>query len=137
MHKSSYNSMKKFRNKYIDPDSYVSIIDIGSYDVNGTYRNLFVENQKWTYVGMDICPGPNVDIVGFENIKDKYDVLISGQVMEHVKRPWEWLPSLKKYIKQNGLICVIAPNECKEHRYPIDTYRYFPDGMRDLFEYAD
>ena len=31
----------------------------------------------------------------------------------------------------------MAPNGFGEHRYPIDTYRCFPDGMRDLFDYAE
>ena len=55
--------------------------------------------------------------------------------MEHVKRPWDWLKSLKKYYRT--YICIIAPNTWIEHKSPYDTYRYFPDGMRDLFEYAD
>lgn len=84
---------------------------------------------------MDIVPGRNVDIVGYENITDVYDVLISGQVMEHIKRPWEWLREIKQYFTR--YICIIAPNTAHEHRYPLDTYRYFPDGMRDLFEYAE
>lgn len=36
---------------------------------------------------MDIVAGPNVNIIGFENITKKYDIIISGQVMEHVKNP--------------------------------------------------
>jgi len=137
MHPASYEFMKYFVEKYLDKQKKTSIIDIGSMNINGIYRPIFENNDNWEYVGMDIQSGPNVDIVGFENIKDKYDVLISGQVMEHVKRPWEWLPSLKKYIKQNGLICIIVPHTLDEHKYPIDTYRYFPDGMIDLFEFSN
>ena len=55
--------------------------------------------------------------------------------MEHVSRPWEWLKNLTNYFTK--YICIIAPWQWREHRYPIDTYRYLPDGMRDLFDYAD
>lgn len=135
MHQNSLNMMKYFRDTYLSNMAGASIIDIGSkrYKRQRTYRRLFV--PKYKYTGMDICNGENVDIVGFHNIKDKYDVLISGQVMEHVKRPWEWLKLLTEYFTK--YICIIAPNTSKEHKYPIDTYRYFPDGMKDLFEYAN
>jgi len=42
----------------------------------------------------------------------------------------KWKEYFKKYI------CIIAPHTCREHKHPFDTYRYFPDGMQDLFEYA-
>jgi hypothetical protein len=82
---------------------------------------------------MDVEPGRNVDIVGYEGL-GVYDVVISGQVMEHVPHPWEWLTDLAKLYRR--YICIIAPNTWPEHRWPLDTYRYYPDGMRALFEYA-
>jgi len=135
MHENSMMLMTYFRDRYLLNMMGCSILDVGSMRVikqKESYRDLF---GKYNYVGMDIAPGPNVDIVGYENIKDVYDVVISGQTMEHVKRPWDWLKVLTLYFKK--YICIIAPNKIKEHRYPIDTYRYFPDGMRDLFDYAE
>jgi len=134
MHKSSMNEMRLFRDEYLSGMG-ASILDIGSRCVmeqKETFKQLFEPNFE--YVGMDIEPGENVDIVGYMNIPKIFDVVISGSVMEHVKRPWDWLKSLTNYYKM--YICIIAPHTWKEHRFPIDTYRYFPDGMRDLFEYA-
>jgi hypothetical protein len=110
-----------------------TILDVGSFQVEGqeSYRELFADYQ---YTGMYIVPGPNVDLVGYESINCIYDVVISGQVMKHVKRPWDWLKSLVPYFSK--YICIIAPCRWKEHKHPYDTYRYMPDGMRDLFEYA-
>jgi hypothetical protein len=95
-----------------------------------SYRELFGD---YCYTGMDVAPGPNVDIVGYDGL-GMYDVVISGQVMEHVCRPWKWLKRLAGLYRE--FICIIAPNTWHHHRYPIDTYRYFADGMRDLFECA-
>ena len=130
MHPNSMKLMQYFRDKYLDGAE--TVIDVGSMKIrdNETYRPLFPN-----YIGMDVEVGPNVDIVGYDAISCVYDVVISGQVMEHVKRPWEWLKNLTQYYRK--YICIIAPNTAKQHRYPIDTYRYFPDGMRDLFEYAE
>uniref|UniRef100_A0A6M3LH75 Putative methyltransferase n=1 Tax=viral metagenome TaxID=1070528 RepID=A0A6M3LH75_9ZZZZ len=112
-----------------------TVLDVGSRQVSGKggllcYRPLF---KDYDYVGMDIVAGDNVDIVGYDALQ-QYDVVISGQVMEHVKQPWEWLKTLKQLFKK--YLCIITPHTARIHRYPYDTYRYFPDGMRDLFEWA-
>ena len=114
-----------------------SILDIGSRCAEGQedticYRNLF--DNDFEYVGMDIVPGENVDIVGYTSISKVFDVVISGSVMEHVERPWEWLRDLRDYFKK--YICIITVHTWHEHRHPLDTYRYFPDGMRALFRCA-
>lgn len=136
MHDHSMELMAGFRDKYLLGMKGCTILDIGAMRVirqKHSYRELFELN--YIYTGMDVAPGLNVDIVGFENITEVYDVVISGQVIEHVNHPWDWLKNLKQYFRK--YICIIAPNAIKEHRYPIDTYRYLPDGMRDLFNYAD
>lgn len=135
MHKNSMKAMTLFRDRFLSDMKGVSVLDIGARYAGGnkrTYREIF--ELDFDYTGFDIKPGKNVDIIGYENIKKTYDIVISGQVMEHVQRPWEWLKNLVKYFKT--YICIIAPHTHKEHKHPLDTYRYFPDGMRDLFEYS-
>ena len=114
-----------------------SVLDVGSMnvfpDVQYSYKYIFEDDFRYT--GMDIKPGNNVDIVGFEELEGRtFDIVISGQTIEHVKHPWDWLKNLVQY--SDKYICIIAPHTFKEHRFPIDTYRYLPDGMRDLFDYA-
>jgi hypothetical protein len=133
VHPSSMALMADFRDRYLAEMRGCTVLDVGCRVVKKqscSYRELFGD---YHYTGMDIVPGRNVDIVGYKGL-GVYDVLISGQVMEHVRRPWEWLASLRSHFRR--YVCIIAPNTWKEHRYPIDTYRYFPDGMRDLFDYA-
>jgi hypothetical protein len=125
--------MADFRNRYLGGMKGCTVLDVGSAQLGGdlrSYRTLFGD---FDYVGMDIAPGVGVDVVGYEGL-DTYDVVISGQVMEHVKRPWEWLTTLSELYRR--YICIIAPNTWNEHRCPIDCYRFFPDGMKALFEYA-
>ena len=62
MHIESFQIMEYFVKNYMDSTKEYDILDIGSYDVSGSYRNLFI-NNKWQYAGLDIIPGPNVDIV--------------------------------------------------------------------------
>ena len=37
--------------------------------------------------------------------------------------------------KQGGIICIIAPNGFGEHRYPVDCWRFFTDGMVALAKF--
>ena len=137
MHSNSMKLMRYFRDKYLSNMGKASILDVGSKRVrrsHNTYRRLFP--PSFLYLGMDLEPGRNVDIVGYEKLSNfQFDVVISGQVMEHIEYPWEWLKSLKEHF--TTYICIIAPNKCSEHCYPIDTFRYFPDGMRALFKWAE
>lgn len=124
-----------FVGEYLDPQQKLHILDVGALDVNGSYRELF-QYDNWLYDGMDVVPGNNVDIVGYDKIIDLYDVIISGQTMEHVKRPWDWLKNLTRYGVPRAYISIIAPHEWEEHNFPIDCYRFLRAGMVGLFEYA-
>ena len=113
------------------------VLDIGSYNVNGTYKPLFLE-KGFEYVGLDISEGPNVDVVpanmyDWEIIEDEsFDYIVSGQAFEHIEYPWLTINEIKKKLKKDGIICIIAPNGLGEHRYPVDCWRFYGDGMRAL-----
>lgn len=124
--------MEYFKRKYVKAGE--SVIDIGSRVIKQSqtsYRPIF---SDCSYVGFDIAHGENVDIVGYENLIGCYDNLICGQVLEHVANPFCFVSILPNYFK--NYICIIAPCAGKEHRHPLDCWRIFPDGMRELFRYA-
>jgi SAM-dependent methyltransferase len=109
------------------------LLDVGSYDVNGSYREL--SPSTYTYTGLDISAGDNVDIVAPDLYKwpipdNSYDLVISGQCMEHVEAPWLWIQEIYRVSKSIAII--IAPWSCGEHRFPVDCWRILPDGMRYL-----
>jgi SAM-dependent methyltransferase len=137
MHASSYQLMGRFL-ETIGPDD--KVLDVGSYAVQGqTYRDLV---RPGNYTGLDVTEGPNVDIV----VKDPYswaeipvwtyDVVISGQALEHVEFPWLTVQEMNRALKPGGRVCIIAPSAGKEHRYPLDCYRYYPDGLAALAKWA-
>jgi SAM-dependent methyltransferase len=137
MHKESYEIMEYFVKKYLDRSKKLEILDIGSYNVNGTYKELF-NNSTWKYLGLDMTEGPNVDIVSISaydfGIDKKFDVVVSGNCLEHVEAPWKWISELVKVTKKGGLVCIITPFSLGEHRYPVDCWRILPDGYRFLLE---
>jgi SAM-dependent methyltransferase len=137
MHGSSFEAMKNFVEKYLNPDWKLTILDIGSQDVSGgSYRPLFAK-PGWQYWGGDLVKGENVDIV-FENKYDfgskQYDLVISGQTLEHIENMQAWIRAVERVVKPGGFVCIIAPYLFREHRVPVDCWRILPDGMRYLLE---
>ena len=118
------------------------MLDVGAYNVNGCYRDLFAQNSNVEYVGLDIEAGPNVDIVvnspyNWDNVEDEsYDFVISGNAFEHIEFPWLTIKLINQKLKYNGFAAILAPNGGNEHRYPVDCYRYFADGLRALAKWG-
>lgn len=142
MHGSSLLRMNWFANTYLDLAPNYKVLDVGSYDVNGTYKPIF-SKPKFEYTGLDMLPGPNVDIVmlnpyNWSSIEtDSYDVVISGQAFEHIEFFWVIMSEMVRVLKKDGILCCIAPLGFSEHRYPVDCYRFFTDGMVALARYTN
>ena len=64
---------------------------------------------------------------------DAYDVVLSGQVLEHVRMPWRWLPELARVCRPGGLVVTISPVSWPYHEAPVDCWRAHPEGMRSLY----
>jgi SAM-dependent methyltransferase len=139
MHKSSSAKMKAFREKHLAgrESKPLVIYDLGSQDVNGSYRPIFAE-PAWRYVGLDMSEGKNVDIVlrtpyvWRETSSNSADVVISGQAFEHIRYFWITMLEIARVLKPGGICCIIAPSSGPEHRYPTDCWRFYPDGMSAL-----
>lgn len=140
MHDSSRRIMKDFLTRYLPVDKPLKILDVGSYSVCGSYKDLM--SASWEYIGLDMTDGPNVDVVpkdvyDWKEIeRESFDVVISGQAMEHIKWPWKTFEEIDRVLKVGGLVCIIAPSSGKIHRYPVDCYRYYPDGFAALAEWV-
>ena len=63
MHQASLDLMEMMRDRYLARRKKLSVLDVGSFDINGSYRNLFTEDRTWVYTGVDTRKGPNVDYV--------------------------------------------------------------------------
>lgn len=142
MHKSAMTRMEWFVQNYIPKDEEVKVLDIGSYNVNGNYRSLFSQT-KAKYTGLDIVPGPNVDITvkdpySWSEIEDEsFDFIISGNAFEHIEYPWLTIKEIYKKLKKEGFICILTPFALGEHKHPTDCYRYYSDGLIALAKWAD
>lgn len=143
MHTSSYEKMESFCQKHLGgrETERLQIYDLGSQDVNGSYRPLFSE-PSWRYTGVDMASGKNVDLIlrkpyAWKEVASKSaDVVISGQAFEHIQFFWITMLEIARVLKPGGVCCILAPSSGPEHRYPLDCWRFYPDGMESLAYFA-
>lgn len=145
MHPNSMDLMKGFFSRF-PPDESLKVLDVGSCLATGqtdTYRNL-MRSERWEYTGLDLYDGNNVDIVASDPFvypvgTESYDIVISGQCVEHNANPFRWAKELFRILKPGGFVCIIGPSKGKIHRSPPTTYDYWrvlPDGMRAILRDA-
>ena len=144
MHESSMAAMRRFVHDHLDGYRHrpLRVLDVGAMDVNGSYRVLF-DDPLWEYTGVDLEAGPGVDIVlgspyDWSAIRSgSFDVVVSGQAFEHIEFPWVTAMQVNRVLVEGGIFCMIVPSGGHEHRYPLDCWRYYPDGARALARWAD
>lgn len=43
---------------------------------------------------------------------------------------------ISRVLKDDGICCIIAPSSGNEHKYPVDCWRFYPDGFKSLTKYT-
>jgi SAM-dependent methyltransferase len=103
----------------------LKVLEIGSYIVNGTVRPYFSGSE---YFGVDLMPGPGVDIVsnGEElNFPDEnFDVAISCECFEHNPHWVNSFQSMYQKLKKGG---VFIASTASRGRVEHGTKRTSPD----------
>jgi SAM-dependent methyltransferase len=123
--------VKSFRDQYMKPGD--KVLDVGSFNVNGCHRDLL---PGFDYTGIDIRPGPNVDLVvepyAYPFPDGSFDIVISGQCIEHSPHPWKVVNEIGRLVKPGGFVLITAPWTWEIHRYPLDCFRILPDGLSSM-----
>ena len=134
MHHSAYLNAENFYHKYCESGiENKKILDVGSYDVNGTMKPIFERGQ---YIGLDMESGPNVDVVGishdipFKN--DTFDIVISSSCFEHDDMFWISFHEMCRVLKPGGYMYIQAPSNGPYHGWPGDNWRFYIDSWKAL-----
>ncbi len=116
------------------------VIEIGSYNVNGSLRKYIESLQPAQYIGVDIEKGYGVDVVcKGEDIRERFkdesfDLIVSTELMEHV---WNWkkiLSNMKQLCKPNGVILITTRSYgYPYHGWPYDFWRFEQADMHEIF----
>jgi SAM-dependent methyltransferase len=116
------------------------VIEVGSFDVNGSLRGHVMSLNPKKYIGIDMQPGKNVDIVcNAEDIIDKFgkesfDFVLTTEMMEHVKDWQRVISNLKNVCRIGGTILLTTRSKgFGKHEFPSDYWRYEIDDMKNIF----
>lgn len=128
--------------KYVKPrlSGTMRLLEIGPDALPSTFQQL-ADNDAITWDTLDICDNqmltyPSSEEYEFNIPHNTYDAVLSGQVIEHVKKPWLWVKELARVTKKGGLVIVINPVSWHYHEAPVDCWRIYPEGMCSLYEDA-
>jgi SAM-dependent methyltransferase len=145
MHEASFEKMRAFKCTYLQPSPahQIRVLDVGSGSPPGslTYRALF-SSSEFRYVGLDVEPGANVDVVPADSFcwgefdSESFDVVVSGQMLEHNPYFWITLAEVARVLAEGGLVAIIAPSTGFPHRYPLDCWRFYPDSWPSMCAYV-
>lgn len=115
------------------------VLEIGSYNVNGSCRDLFFGK----YVGLDMREGPGVDVIAdivtdgwYRAGPDRFKTVICTETLEHVTDPWKATERMFDALEPDGLLIVSIPFLWNFHDYPSDYWRITPPGMELVLERA-
>lgn len=139
MHPSARYYAEKFFFTYTKIPDYAKILEIGSLNVNGTLKDLCPKNAN--YIGVDFISGKGVDIViddpyklPFEN--DEFDVVLCSSVLEHSDFFWLLIIEMMRVLRPGGLLYINAPSNGYIHRYPVDSWRFYPDAGKSIVSWC-
>lgn len=83
--------------------SRCSVLEFGSRDINGSVRQFFTPTK---YVGVDVTPGPGVDVVSLAHEYDAgelFDVVCSCEMLEHDPHYAASLANMVRHVRPGGL----------------------------------
>lgn len=116
------------------------VLEVGSFNSRtniGTYIDFLKPSE---YIGTDIHKGPDVNLIcSAEDLqkkfgKNKFDVVLSIEVLEHVRDWRKAISSLKNVCKPNGVILITTRSFGFEyHPSPLDFWRYEINDMKKIF----
>jgi SAM-dependent methyltransferase len=118
-----------------------AVVEVGSYDVNGSIKSLIVKNWKpSSYSGIDARPGPCVDFVcdasGLVDLfgTELVDVVVSTEMLEHAEDWRTAIDQMKKVLRPHGMIYLTCRGPgFPKHDFPGDYWRFTVADMNRIF----
>lgn len=115
------------------------VLEVGSYDVNGSVRPMVEAHGPVSYVGVDQTPGPRVDqVVPAGQLAGvfgaaAFDVVLSTEMLEHVADWQAAVAGMCEVLAPGGLLMFTTRSPgFPYHPFPVDCWRYTVDCVRGM-----
>jgi SAM-dependent methyltransferase len=116
------------------------ILEIGSYQVQGQERiaDLHALFPGREYKGMDMRPGPGVDLVAnvesLPHASGSLGAVLALNTFEHVKHFWRGFDEIRRVLRPDGVLILSTPFYFRIHEFPHDYWRFSPAAYETLLE---
>jgi SAM-dependent methyltransferase len=130
------------------PDLPGRVLEIGA-GAGATLVALKRSGKAKEVVGVELVPLPSgmqesgeidrfviadIELQSLDFVPESFDVIICGDVLEHLRDPWEALAYLKRFLKPGGRFIISLPNIRYWRalgRIILGDFRYAPSGVLD------
>jgi SAM-dependent methyltransferase len=124
--------------RYMEPGRRYDVLDFGSGTSprqTMTHRSI-LEDYDVAYTGVDVREGNNIDIPMPKPYKiplksKSFDVVLTGQVFEHVPFFWASLLEIARVMRPQAYLFMTVPSRGHVHT-DQDCWRVYPDGLRAM-----
>lgn len=118
MHREAYSFVARIARDL--PMVPLRVVEVGSREINGGVRHLF---PQCLYTGIDIAPGPGVDVVADGATwqpAEPVDIAICCEVLEHAPRAHEVVANLIRMVRPGGLLIITAAGPGRAEHSAVD-----------------
>lgn len=116
------------------------VLEVGSFNVNGSVRGLVLSRAPVSYTGVDIAEGPGVDkICRAEDLipvfaRGSFGLVISTEAMEHIRDWRKVVSNMKNLLCRGGVLLITTRSKgFGYHGYPNDFWRFELEDIREIF----
>lgn len=147
MHSNSYRLFQEYALPYFEPG--MRVLEVGpdpAQEPDGRYslhKAVREKGAEYYFTGLtndftDVTYNqyPMVSEYNIVCPDSHFRIVFSANVIEHVRKPWRWVPELARVTVPGGLLIFINPVSWPYHEAPVDCWRLYPEAYRALFEEA-
>ena len=111
-----------------------SVLEVGSAMINGSVRPQIEAMGPASYTGVDLAPGPGVDVVLASGIEGwgtsrQYDLVVSCEMLEHAERWVSAFRAMAQLVAPGGKLVLTCRGLGFPFHNPTDHWRFEPSDL--------
>jgi hypothetical protein len=131
-----------FFNEFVNGKGIKTALEIGSRARSGVNNRDTYLSPEIEFTGVDVLAGECVDVVCdahqlSEHVEqDKYELVYSLNVFEHLLMPWKVVLEINKVMKKGGVVMIFTHHAYPLHDLPWDYFRFSDNAWYSMFNKA-